>query len=71
MVSGYQFASEILVTLNESNPQIASRMIDPLLKYRQFDETRQNLIRTELEKLSKLDNLAKDLYEKIAKALEA
>ena len=69
--SGYQFASEILVTLNESNPQIASRMIDPLLKYRQFDETRQNLIRTELEKLSKLDNLAKDLYEKIAKALEA
>lgn len=69
--SGYQFASEILLALNESNPQVASRMIDPLLKYRQFDEIRQNLIRTELEKLSKLENLAKDLYEKIAKALEA
>lgn len=69
--SGYQFASEILVTLNESNPQVASRMIDPLLKYRQFDEKRQQLMRSELEKLSKLDNLAKDLYEKITKALEA
>ena len=69
--SGYQFASEILTQLNESNPQVASRMIDPLLKYRQYDETRQVLIRTELEKLSKLENLAKDLYEKINKALEA
>ncbi|OEF24090.1 aminopeptidase N [Vibrio rumoiensis] len=69
--SGYRFASEILVTLNESNPQVASRMIDPLLKYRQFDEVRQDLIRTELEKLSQLENLAKDLYEKITKALEA
>ncbi|WP_105902117.1 aminopeptidase N [Vibrio gangliei] len=69
--SGYQFASEILVTLNESNPQVASRLIDPLLKYRQYDDTRQNLIRVELEKLAGLDNLAKDLYEKINKALEA
>ncbi|MBD1575623.1 aminopeptidase N [Vibrio sp. S11_S32] len=69
--SGYQFATEVLLFLNESNPQVASRMIDPLLKYRQFDETRQQLIRTELEKLSKLDNLAKDLFEKITKALEA
>ncbi|MFV0575342.1 MAG: aminopeptidase N [Vibrio sp.] len=69
--SGYQFATEILTTLNESNPQVASRLIDPLLKYRQFDETRQELIRTELVKLSKLENLAKDLFEKINKALEA
>ncbi|WP_086984367.1 aminopeptidase N [Vibrio aphrogenes] len=69
--SGYQFASEILHTLNESNPQVASRLIDPLLKYRQYDEVRQGLIRAELEKLATLDNLAKDLYEKITKALEA
>lgn len=68
--SGYQFASEILHTLNESNPQVASRLIDPLLKYRQYDEVRQGLIRAELEKLATLDNLAKDLYEKITKALE-
>ncbi|MBD1574698.1 aminopeptidase N [Vibrio sp. S17_S38] len=69
--SGYRFASEILEFLNKSNPQVASRMIDPLLKYRQYDGVRQQLIRSELEKLSKLDNLAKDLFEKINKALDA
>ena len=65
------FWYEILEFLNTSNPQVASRMIDPLLKYRQYDEARQKLIRSELEKLSKLDNLAKDLFEKINKALDA
>ncbi|BCL69642.1 aminopeptidase [Vibrio nigripulchritudo] len=69
--SGYQFAGEILAIMNESNPQVASRLIDPLLKYRNYDEERQALMRKELEKLSKLDNLAKDLFEKVTKALES
>ncbi|MFC1237462.1 aminopeptidase N [Vibrio sp. F74] len=69
--SGYQFAGEILTELNESNPQVASRLIDPLLKYRNYDEARQLLMRAELEKLSKLENLAKDLFEKVTKALDS
>ncbi len=69
--SGYQFLSDILIQLNESNPQVASRLIDPLLKLKRFDEQRQKLMRAELERLAALNNLAKDLYEKINKALEA
>ncbi|PSW13365.1 aminopeptidase N [Photobacterium rosenbergii] len=68
--SGYQFLTEILTILNTSNPQVASRLIEPFLKYRQYDEQRQALMRAELEKLSQLDNLAKDLFEKVQKALE-
>ncbi|SON48585.1 aminopeptidase N [Vibrio tapetis] len=68
--SGYAFAGEILAQLNKSNPQVASRLIDPLLKYRNYDESRQQLMRTELENIAKLDNLAKDLFEKVTKALE-
>ncbi|MGF1703415.1 aminopeptidase N [Photobacterium makurazakiensis] len=68
--SGYQFLGEILTTLNSSNPQVASRLIEPFLKYRQYDEQRQAMMRAELEKLSQLDNLAKDLFEKVQKALE-
>ncbi|MGB2079828.1 MAG: DUF3458 domain-containing protein, partial [Vibrio sp.] len=67
--SGYAFAGDILEKLNQINPQVASRMIDPLLKYRLYDETRQALIRSQLERLAKLDDLAKDLFEKINKAL--
>ncbi|HAS6626081.1 aminopeptidase N [Vibrio parahaemolyticus] len=68
--SGYQFAGEILRQLNDSNPQVASRMIDPLLKFRKYDEARQAMIRAELEKLKAIDNLAKDLFEKVTKALD-
>ncbi|HHC6612391.1 TPA: aminopeptidase N [Vibrio parahaemolyticus] len=68
--SGYQFAGEILRQLNDSNPQVASRMIDPLLKFRKYDEARQAMIRAELEKLKVMDNLAKDLFEKVTKALD-
>ncbi|NVC30180.1 aminopeptidase N [Vibrio parahaemolyticus] len=68
--SGYQFSGEILRQLNDSNPQVASRMIDPLLKFRKYDEARQAMIRAELEKLKAMDNLAKDLFEKVTKALD-
>ncbi|MDD1791660.1 aminopeptidase N [Enterovibrio sp. ZSDZ42] len=68
--AGYKFLSDILIQLNESNPQVASRLIDPLLKFKRFDSDRQSLMRAQLERLALLDNLAKDLYEKINKALE-
>ncbi|MCT4347660.1 aminopeptidase N [Vibrio sp. NC2] len=68
---GYAFAGEILRELNSSNPQVASRLIDPLLKFRKYDDARQALIRKELETLKNMGNLAKDLFEKVTKALEA
>lgn len=68
--TGYQFLGDILVQLNHSNPQVASRLLDPLLKFKHLDPSRQNLIRTQLLRLSALDDLSKDLYEKVNKALE-
>ncbi|MBY7950913.1 aminopeptidase N [Vibrio fluvialis] len=67
---GYRFAGEILREMNSSNPQVASRLIDPLLKFRLYDEERQAMIKAELEGLKAMDNLARDLYEKVTKALE-
>ncbi|SKA53504.1 aminopeptidase N [Enterovibrio nigricans] len=69
--SGYEFITDILIQLNTSNPQVASRLIDPLLKFGRFDKDRQALMRKSLERLASLDNLAKDLFEKINKALDA
>ncbi|MGL6026691.1 MAG: aminopeptidase N C-terminal domain-containing protein, partial [Vibrio sp.] len=66
---GYRFAGQILRELNSSNPQVASRLIDPLLKFRLYDEQRQALIKQELQQLKEMDNLARDLFEKVSKAL--
>ncbi|MDF7666477.1 aminopeptidase N [Orbaceae bacterium ESL0727] len=69
--SGYQFLVEILAELNQKNPQVAARLIDPLIRLKRYDHKRQITMRKALESLLKLDNLSKDLYEKISKALAA
>ena len=61
---------EILTELNQKNPQVASRLIDPLIRLKRYDEKRASLMREALERLLKLNNLSNDLYEKITKALE-
>lgn len=45
--------------LNTRNPQVASRMVEPLIR----------LMRAALEQLKALENLSGDLFEKISKAL--
>ena len=69
--SGYQFLVEILMELNQKNPQVAARLIDPLIRLKRYDQQRQQQMRQALETLLKLDHLSKDLYEKISKALAA
>ncbi|WP_241607538.1 aminopeptidase N [Rosenbergiella epipactidis] len=69
--SGYQFLVEMLTDLNHRNPQIAARMIEPLIRLKRYDTNRQQLMRVALEQLLTLDNLSRDLYEKITKALAA
>ncbi|WP_338562639.1 aminopeptidase N [Erwinia sp. E_sp_B04_7] len=69
--SGYQFLVEILTDLNTRNPQVAARMIEPLIRLKRYDAGRQALMRKALEQLKGLDKLSGDLYEKISKALNA
>ncbi|GKX62563.1 aminopeptidase N [Pragia fontium] len=67
--SGYAFLTEVLVDLNQRNPQVASRLIEPLIRLSRYDQVRQGLMRNALEKLRGLDNLSGDLFEKISKTL--
>ncbi|OCJ30653.1 aminopeptidase N [Serratia sp. 14-2641] len=69
--SGYQFLVEILSDLNKRNPQVAARLIEPLIRLKRYDASRQALMRQALEQLKGLENLSGDLFEKITKALDA
>jgi len=69
--SGYQFLVEMLTDLNTRNPQVAARMIEPLIRLKRYDADRQALMRQALETLQGLDKLSGDLYEKITRALNA
>jgi len=66
---GYQFLAKQIALLNEINPQVASRLITPLIQFKSFDMPRQALMRAELKKLAKLEKLSKDLKEKLDAAL--
>ena len=66
---GYALLGDALVKLNDINPQNASRLITPLLAWRRFDSTRQQLMKEQLERLKVLPKLSKDLFEKVDKAL--
>ncbi|WP_144207182.1 aminopeptidase N [Shewanella donghaensis] len=67
---GYDYLTDVLIKLNELNPQIAARMITPLIQFSKFDDKRQQLMKASLLRLKALPNLSKDLFEKVDKALE-
>ncbi|MFT5542916.1 MAG: aminopeptidase N [Glaciecola sp.] len=67
--SGYQFLTDYLIELDKINPQVASRLVTPLVQYRKFALEHQQLMRTQLERLLGVTALSKDLYEKVSKSL--
>ncbi|MCJ8296625.1 MAG: aminopeptidase N C-terminal domain-containing protein, partial [Colwellia sp.] len=66
---GYQFLAEQIAKLNEINPQVASRLITPLIQFKSFAPRHQKLMRAELVKLQSLPKLSNDLKEKLDAAL--
>ncbi|NMH64196.1 aminopeptidase N [Shewanella salipaludis] len=66
---GYEFITDCLVELNSLNPQVAARIITPLIQLGKFDSARQASMRACLQRLLALPDLSKDLFEKVSKAL--
>ena len=67
--SGYKYLSDYLITLDKVNPQIASRLITPLMQFASYAESNQRLMQDQLNRLYGVKGLSKDLFEKISKAL--
>ncbi|QNU61908.1 aminopeptidase N [Vreelandella titanicae] len=65
---GYQLLADVVIELNRLNPEIAARLITPLTRWQRFDETRQALMRSELERI-KQQPLSSNVYEVVEKAL--
>ncbi len=66
--AGYELLAEVVTDLNKLNPQIASRLLTPLTRWRRYGE-RSEQMRNTLERLAALPNLSKDVYEVVTKSL--
>ena len=67
--SGYRFLGDVVVKLNRLNPQLASRLLTPLTKWRRYTD-RGELMRAELERLAAEPALSPDVFEIVSKSLQ-
>ena len=67
--SGYRFLADQVITLNALNPQIASRLLAPLTRWRKYAPARQAQMKAELERILASGELSSDVYEVVSKSL--
>ena len=67
--SGYRFVAEAVARMDSFNPSLAARVCTPLTQWRRFDALRQDEMRDALRKLAASEQMSKDLYEVVTKAL--
>ena len=67
--SGYAFLAERVLWLNERNPQVAARMVRPLINWRHYESGRAQLMRGQLERIQAHQGLSADVYEIVSKSL--
>ncbi|MBE9538923.1 MAG: aminopeptidase N [Proteobacteria bacterium] len=66
---GYRYLADQVAELNTLNPQLASRLLGPLTKWRNFVGGSQ-LMRAELERLARMTDLSADVFEVVTKSLD-
>jgi aminopeptidase N len=67
--AGYRFLRERVLELDPINPQIASRLLQAMVRWRRFDHARQALMRGELQAILAVESLSKDVYEIASKGV--
>ncbi|KAK1266183.1 hypothetical protein QJS04_geneDACA000378 [Acorus gramineus] len=67
--SGYKFLGDVVLQLDRINPQVASRMVSHLSRWKRYDEGRQALLKAQLEKILSANGLSENVYEIASKSL--
>ena len=67
---GYELLGQYIETIDAMNPQIASRLCVPLTRWKRYNETRQQLMKKQLQRLISLPNLSNDVAELVEKSLK-
>ncbi|MEC8907493.1 MAG: DUF3458 domain-containing protein, partial [Pseudomonadota bacterium] len=66
---GYRLLADAVIRLNASNPQIASRLLTPLTRWKRLVPSQSHLMKAELQRIMDSGSLSKDVYEVVSKSL--
>ena len=61
--SGYEFIADQVLEVGKNNPQIAARLCGIFGAWKKHDETRQGLMKAQLERIRDTKGLSKDVLE--------
>ncbi len=67
--AGYRFLADRILELDPLNPQIASRLLYPMTRWRRYHDDHQALMREQLERVLEVEGLSNDVYEVVSKTL--
>ena len=67
--NGYRCLADVVSRMDVINPQVAARLITPLLAWKRFNDQRRDHMVAALQQLATQPSLSNDLYEKITKSL--
>ena len=67
--AGYRFLGDMVAKLDSANPQLASRVLEPLTRWRNY-RGREQLMCAELQRLATLPELSTDVFELVSKSLD-
>lgn len=66
---GYTFLTDYVLTIDKLNPQLAARIVEPLIHWKKYDAQRQALMKVELERIVNTQPLSNDVYEIVTRSL--
>ncbi len=61
--AGYRFLADMVLKLDPVNPQIAARLLSPLVRWRRYDRPRRVLMIEQLKRIAATDSLSKNATE--------
>ena len=67
--SGFEFLADQVIALDKLNPQIASRLVTPLTRWKKYRVAEGEKMRASLQRIMDSGELSKDLYEIVSKGL--
>ena len=67
--AAYQFLAELILQLDKLNPQVASRMLTPLTRWKRFNEHTRQQMKAALEAIRAGGELSPDVFEVVSKSL--
>ncbi len=66
---GYTFLSDQVLVLDKTNPQIAARLLQLMIRWQRYDKKRQILMKQQFNRILGTESLSKDVFEIASKAI--